>query len=577
LPEKLKQILNKTYKHIVFIIVALISWDLAAVSAPPQIQRACLDATTSVLSVFFKPTTDGCGSFVEYVLYGRDNSSNPFVYLNKSNIINSSIITAPLPNKKAWQVYIVARYACNGTDTFSSNYVFIDNTPPAMLNLDSVSVDLQTQQILAGWSKAPENDVMGYSVFKVDPGTGNNILIKDTFSTNYIFTTSTFNSNNTGNRIAIAVFDSCNNGGVICNFHSPILASYSMAANANYRCTKKFTFNWSPYIGWTADHYSVYADVSPFGEWIYLGDVSGTSYTFDIPLFNQNYRFFVRAHKNAGNTGITSSSNIIAVSLPGHPKPTSNEIGHVSVVGNNLEITGMWGSLAPGYTAKLYYSLDGIVWNLLQSTKNTFQLFHTGLNTNKTQYYYRNIVFNPCGEACDTSTTHSNIVLKRDMFLLLWNPYKPWQLNVLNNLNKKNNINPYWQTEYKGENTDFILSDTSQGFCYRVKAIKNNFEDSSFSNIVCLVVKDTTLIPSGFNPEGKYPFFRIVNPNIEPGQATMSIFDRWGGMLWQGDALQGWNGKSGEDFLPMGLYIYKVAIKRPIKNELFAGTVLLIK
>lgn len=84
-------------------------------------------------------------------------------------------------------------------------------------------------------------------------------------------------------------------------------------------------------------------------------------------------------------------------------------------------------------------------------------------------------------------------------------------------------------------------------------------------------VKDTTLIPSGFNPEGNNPRFKIVNPNISDGQAVMSIYDRWGGKLWEGDALQGWNGTYNGDVLPMGLYIYKVVLRRPVKNELLVA------
>jgi gliding motility-associated-like protein len=483
-----------------------------------------------------------------------------------------------LPNKKQWQIYLVTRHACNLTDTLSSNYALIDNTPPALLDLDSVSVDLSTQKIIAGWAKAPEPDVMGYSIFKVDPSTGNNILLKDTSSLFYRFTTSTFNSGNTSNRIAIAVFDSCSNGGIICNYHSPIFTSFDMSSNTNYRCTRKFTFSWTPYVGWSPDRYGVWVEIAASGQWVYLGDVKNTSYTFNIPQLFQNYRFFVRAFKSPGNSAVTSTSNTISVSLPGYPKPIQNEIGHVSVLnGNTIEITGKWSSTNPGYTGELYYSENGFTWNKLQNTTNTFNAAHKNLFVSSQKYHYKNIVFNPCGEPCDTSPIHTSILLSRLGLGLFWNSYDAWFPLVKQSLEEKSKVELLWNGLYTGTNNSYFLNDTSQGLCFRVLANKNNGQDSAFSNVLCISVIDTTLIPSGFNPEGSNPVFKIVNPNIEKGQAVLSIFDRWGGKLWEGDALSGWNGQASNNLLPAGFYVYKVVIKRKEKNELFAGTVFLIR
>jgi len=253
-------------------------------------------------------------------------------------------------------------------------------------------------------------------------------------------------------------------------------------------------------------------------------------------------------------------------------------LGHVTVLNNNtLEITGKWSAVSSGYNASLYFSDDGFVWNKLQNTNTVFSINHNNLQVAETQYYYRNIVFNPCQEACDSSVVHSNIVLTRSGFSTNWNPYKPWASPLNNSLQKKSNTELYWTSVYTGSNTTYFLPDTGLGVCFRVKATKNTNDDSSLSNLICLFVRDTTLIPSGLNPEGNNPIFKIVNPNIAPGQSVMSIYDRWGGKLWEGDALQGWNGKYNGDFLPMGMYIYKVVVKRKEKNELFSGTVFLIR
>ena len=47
----------------------------------------------------------------------------------------------------------------------------------------------------------------------------------------------------------------------------------------------------------------------------------------------------------------------------------------------------------------------------------------------------------------------------------------------------------------------------------------------------------------------------------------LSIFDRWGNLIWQtiqlvpNDTQQGWNGKSNEQFVLPGVYVWNVRIK----------------
>jgi hypothetical protein len=57
----------------------------------------------------------------------------------------------------------------------------------------------------------------------------------------------------------------------------------------------------------------------------------------------------------------------------------------------------------------------------------------------------------------------------------------------------------------------------------------------------------------------------------------MHIYDRWGGKLWQGEALDGWNGEALGQPVIQGLYVYKIEIYRPEKRELFQGTLMLIR
>ncbi len=552
---------------------------------PPKAIRACLDPTTSVVTLYITPSSDACGSFSSYRLYGRDNAISPFQLLYQGGIAGSTSLSAALPNKKRWELFVSARFACNGTDTLNSDTVFVDDQPPALLLLDSVSVDLASQQVVAGWKKAPEADVMGYSVFKVDPGTGNNVLVKDTAALGYRFLTSTFDSRNPGHKISIAVFDSCKNGGVICPPHSPVYASINPAENTQYRCLRKVLLRWTAYVGWPVDHYEIWCASSKNNLFFKAGSVAGDTLRFvhSLPELNYTYTYFVRAFKTAG-TGATSSSNVVLFSATGFSKPTNNEIGHASVVlDGRIEVSYTWNPPSPsGFKALLQFrEYASTAWITANSNLplGSGRTVLSNMETQKQRYVFRVLAQNPCGEGYDTSVNHVSLLLTKTANNAQWFDYQPYNQNnqVVEERNKQGST---WNT-VGGPSSPYYIVDTTKALCYRVVAYKtdvgNNRIDTAYSNEICLRVYDTTLVPNAFSPEGNNKVFRIVNPNIERGQATMHIYDRWGGKLWQGEALDGWNGEALGQPVIQGLYVYKIEIYRPEKRELFQGTLMLIR
>jgi hypothetical protein len=559
-----------------------------AVTSAPVVLRACLDQSTGMVTVYMKPTTDPCGSFVRYRLYGRDDIANPYQWLADGASISAVQIATILPNKKKWQLFVTVMYACNGKDTFNSNAVFIDDTPPSYLEPDSVSVDFATQQLRAGWSASPEPDVMGYSIFKVDPITGNNQLIDEQNTLTYLFPNSTFNTSSGGNKVALAPYDSCRNGAVISNFHSPMLLSYSMAgANANYLCTRKFTFTWTTYVGWNTDHSDIWVNDNTLGTRSLAGTVATgvTSFTWNIPFFNHNYTFFIRAHST--KTGISSSSNTIIVAFPGFPIPSYNTIGHVTVLSNSdIQVSGKWDTPIPGMKAVLERSDNlGFTWNFVQTyayPTNYFWITQNGLQTNKQRYLFRILLYNTCNEPFDTSVIHSSILLTRNMFVSMWNTYYPWSPKLDEEPLLRQKSSSTWNRLNIAPDTTIIHIDTTKPECYRIEAFKIGVNskpiDTAYSNVICLQARDTTLIPSGFSPGGINPIFKISNPNLQKGQSTMKIFDRWGEKLWEGDALDGWDGKDNAGYyMGPGVAIYLVETRTIEKRETYKGTVIIVR
>ena len=147
----------------------------------------------------------------------------------------------------------------------------------------------------------------------------------------YSFEISDFNPKQTGNRVAIAAYDSCRNGGIISNFHSPIFAQ--VQTSSNYLCDKGIVINWTPYVGWLVDTYDVWIVNSDKQEIVYNTRVAGntTSLTYTLPFLGVNLDIYIRANK-LGSV-VSSTSNRVQLFVSDFPKPNKNTKSQLRPVG----------------------------------------------------------------------------------------------------------------------------------------------------------------------------------------------------------------------------------------------------
>jgi hypothetical protein len=580
--------LNRIAPYGLLFLFLSLSWKSYGVTANPIVQRACLDRNTGVLTVYYKSLSDGCGSFAKMILFGRDNSSNPFISLSEHTNVSATQITAPLPNKKKWELYVAVLFACNGVDTLFSNVIFIDDTPPAYLEPDSVSIDLVTQKVIAGWSKAPEPDIMGYSMFKVDPGTGNNTVIDEQDVLSYTFNTSTFDATLSGNKLALAAYDSCKNGGIISSYHSPVLLQFINGQNVDHQCTRSIYMSWTAYVGWPTLSQDVYVKDDVSNNWYIVASIPAgqLNYTFSIPFLGRKYSFFIRSHKTS--SGVTSSSNIIQFTTFDFQKPSLLTIKHVSVIDDNtINITGIH-DVSPSISKALlqvknYGSSSWATIATYTPPTLNFSLNHTGLTTQSSKYVYRILLLNTCNAPFDSSKLHISVLLRRNFNNFTWNEYWGWQsLPYSSNLLERNKSGSTWNSLNTSPDSFYFLLDTSRAYCYKVASIltglNNKPIDTAYSNSICIRVLDTTLIPNTFTPEGINPIFKITNPNLQLGQAQMLILNRWGQEVFKGDALIGWDGKDPKgSYCGPGFYPYLIEVFTPEKREAYKGTVMVLR
>ncbi|MEY2708005.1 MAG: hypothetical protein RIQ91_635 [Bacteroidota bacterium] len=568
-----------------------------AVVGPATVYRACLDRPTFTLTVSVSPPTDACGSFGRHRLYGREDAFSPWKLLKETSVLNTTLFTATLPNTKAWEVFVSTGFSCSGADTFNSNHVLVDNQAPAQFEPDSVSVEFNSQRVVAGWKKPLDLDVLGYSLFKL--AGGGNALIKDTIGTFYRFDTTTFNPRTSNNSFSIAAFDSCLNGGLLSNYHSPVYLTVQV--NSKFWCAKKTTLTWTKYRGWVAAKYGVWRLCITDGRWEFLGDVLAdlvndpSVYTFLDTTYevNKRYLYFVRAHKPMGNISSSSNTQTIDYGFLGNAKPISNITG-VSVLGDNqIRLDVAWKKDGPSSTLSIEKKMT-TGWASIYSTGAAGNLLFND-NTAQTQLSfaeYRLIRTNDCGAKDDTSYVHNSILLTENQRVMSWNSHVGWTNNALNtafryHLEQYNGST--WNAIYSGTGSSYNLPNNLYGNQrFRVKIYSDdgklpiNYELYSNERKVYLGFDssafDTTLIPSAFNPSGINQIFKISNPAIAPGESEMTIYNRWGELLFKGDALLGWNGTdpSGNE-VPQGAYIYLIQTSYRNKRTRYSGTLVLIK
>ena len=592
--------MQRIWKHIATCFLTLILINAVfSISKPAQLFRACLDRPTFTLTVTVSPPTDGCVSFSYHRLYGREDALSPWKLLKEIPTLNITNISTVLPNTKSWELFLSTSFACNGKDTFVSNHVFIDNSAPSQFEPDSVSVDYNTQQLRAGWSKPIEPDIMGFSLFKFSGG--GNVLLLDTMSFSYLFPNGIFDTKTNNNKFCIAAFDSCLNGGLLSNYHSPIHLTVQM--NPEYWCNKKTQITWSKYYGWITEKYIIWRHNKTQNKWEQIGVVAAdlvndpTTYGFVDASYetNNTYSYVVRAIKQ-GSSNISSSSNSIATDYGflGNSFPITLLTGISVVSEDQIQITGEWKKDGSNSMLSLEKK-QGLSWLTIKTFSTTGKVTYIdpGTNTDISEGQYRLVRTNTCGYRDDSCYTNNSMLLVENQGVMTWSYYKGWSSPELTTdfnytLERKSGFtwNPVITTK---TNSYAIPAGVLFGKQrYRVKIYSNDgklplaFELYSNEKEVDLGFDssafDTMLIPSAFNPSGKNPRFKISNPAIGAGESIMFIYNRWGELMFEGDALLGWDGSDSKgELVPQGVYVYLVQSNYRNKKTRHSGTIILVQ
>lgn len=461
---------------------------------------------------------------------------------------------------------------------------FDDQTPPTIPIMSQVTIDTLTGETIITWNQNDKPDTYGYLIYVVDPLTGFLVELDTIYGIGN--TSYSYLENYTGGAMTytVAAFDSCpsttgapfNLSARDPNFHSTIFVTSSIDI-----CSNGATINWTNYLGWTngVQNYEVY--VKPTGAlWSLETTTSSNTYDFQgIP--GQTYDFVIKATNADGRF---SFSNIETIQILGAPTPNYSYI-HTATVEADEHVEIHYTFDPNGKVSKIILERqkpDGTfeVLEEIENPSSSTIFVDEDVEVDALSYTYRLMYYDSCGNQGTYSNIGKTILLEiqtddtKLINYLTWNAYQDFNGSVTGygiyrgidgvfngpsiafvNSAQRSFVDDMNDWEFTGE------------VCYLIQAVEgsNIFNDPrfSYSNIACAVVEPLIYIPNAFIPTGINNIFKPVITNFDSQDYKMTIFDRWGQVIFQTtNYLEGWNGRfdnvHGE--VEAGTYVYMVEV-----------------
>jgi gliding motility-associated-like protein len=219
------------------------------------------------------------------------------------------------------------------------------------------------------------------------------------------------------------------------------------------------------------------------------------------------------------------------------------------------------------------------------------------VKTDRTSYYYKIDVVDPCGTVGITSNHGRTMVLnvaadnERNLNVLTFNQYEDWAGGVNEyevfrgtsaatmKLERSLIVRDFATDEtvsQKGEEitfTDDVSGQANSGngaFCYQIVAKESSGTfpgvnpEASKSNVVCAVQYPLFYVPTAFTPngDGKNERFLPLGAFHDIKSYHLEIYNRWGEMIFSSDEYKGddagWDGTYNGQEVPNGAYVYNV-------------------
>jgi hypothetical protein len=524
--------------------------------------RACMNFTDSVVTVKWKAPTDVCGSFSQYSIYGSREGA---AFLKLDDIPN--IAVTEYPHKLSdlnttWEYYITVDFRCDGA-TGVSDTVSIDLTLPNTIQLDSLSYELSTQKIIAGWPKNPSTDTKNYVVY--DGTTGNGDSIGMTIDTHYIVT----DARQGRYRVRISSTDSCNLFSLLSIPHRAAFLRSSIDT-----CLQEISLNWDLYSGWSSiDSQSLFVSKDKGITFYKDTTFSGISKTLVFNKFTlgDTLRFYIRSYTRNGK--VSSSSNTTQIETRAFVVPDYVYLTLATVYDEVSNVTA---------TPSIAWQTDNIQdvssFSILSGTElsNLLPIKDQSIVSNQLDYiyddlpkdaktrsyFYKVIALDQCGNSLRSSDINNTIHLTIEP-QIVHNEYINWDMGVMHYALQKHNGST-WNTLFTQLDPIQGIDFTDSSGCYQIAAseVVNRFNSAStsYSNIVCQTTPLTFSIATAINTRSDNNRFIVLGQGIDHAKSHYTIFNRWGEKITDNRTDVPWYADyKGQLVLP-GSYVYVASI-----------------
>ncbi len=358
----------------------------------------------------------------------------------------------------------------------------------------------------------------------------------------------------------------------------------------------KISLKWSEYKGWTDNYrYEIYKgrENEPVKK---IATLPGYITEFlDSPLCNQTYQYFVQAVNE--NTGAISRSNSEIKTVRYTFNTEMTDVRNVSVNGNQIELT-LRSSLNENFGS--YRITKFTADNTLKKKTFTVQghyFVDDEVEVDKHAYIYEVQEIDRCGYSSEKGRIGKTILLdgsyQNYQAALSWNTYQDWSTGVKS-----------YQVQIRQPGEEFrdlavlraedsfmldkeIHPEIKGAYCYRIRAVSGDLQDTSYSNEICLFGASQVHIPNAFTPNGNdlnevfKPSMLFVHTLSEVNfkDYDFRVYNRWGELMFLTHNMdEGWDGNYMGKPVQEGQYMYTVrAAGADNKTYKIGGSVTIIR
>lgn len=540
---------RSTYILVTFLVLQ--STFSFALQGPAVIERVCLNNNDTIATISWRMPNDLCNSYQRTDIYGR-RQNDPFQLLYSNTDATQAKAAIKLPSlEQSWMFFIVLHSACNGLDSFISDTIGLDLFKPPLNELDSVSVDFNSQKIIAGWQVNTATDIKGYRLYTFSNAV--NDSAGDTPSTFY-----QFNDVPTASapQITLAAYDSC-------NLYSAISAPHRimrLALSPKGDCSDSIDLSWTTYQGWGGiDRYEIHISRNA-AAYALLQQTTNNVFTDAGIQYGDSICYFIRAWHE--NLPISSSSSISCYKRFAPQQDPNYRILNWSAHENGEEmvLVRQKSVVSDIYKEELQIK-DGnnTSIKLVTFNENTLDTLFIAEKTipispaSPIEIVLRS--FDKCNQPLQLTDTFRNVVLVHENNAsFYWNLLHGWpvyeeQLFLFS-------IDRFtWNTEssltVQDQSHKMLNPEMDERRCYRVLATKEEFSTPPYinassiqlhnlSNIICLSGTFQYYLPNAISPGGVNQSFYIPGTGINREKSELIVFNRWGELVYQGNLLYGW-------------------------------------